>query len=100
MRLPLARIGEFIAATRQNLLRRMLPIVLIPTGTLLYTLYCWHITGNPLAFISVQSHWGRHTTWPWYGTEPTVAGPLPSTLLSGGYPTASSRANAGDSRRT
>jgi Gpi18-like mannosyltransferase len=58
---------ESIAATRQNLLRRCLPLLLIPVGTLLYCLYCWHISGNPIDFATVQSHWGRHTTWPWAG---------------------------------
>ena len=58
---------ESIMAARQNMLLRILPIVLIPTGTLLYAIYCWHISGNLLAFVSVQSHWGRHTTWPWLG---------------------------------
>ncbi len=58
-----------ITATRQNLVLRVLPLLLIPVGTLLYSIYCWHITGNPIAFASVQSHWGRHTTWPWAGIE-------------------------------
>lgn len=58
---------ESIMAARQNMLLRILPIVLIPLGTLLYAIYCWHISGNLLAFVSVQSHWGRHTTWPWLG---------------------------------
>ncbi|MFL5655821.1 MAG: hypothetical protein ACJ8CB_16785 [Ktedonobacteraceae bacterium] len=58
---------ESITATRQNILLRVLPIVLIPIGTLLYCIYCWHITGNPIAFAAVQSHWGRHTTWPGAG---------------------------------
>ena len=58
---------ESITATRQNILHRVLPIVLIPIGTLLYCIYCWHITGNPIAFAAVQSHWGRHTTWPGVG---------------------------------
>ena len=56
-----------ITATRQNLVLRVLPLLLIPVGTLLYCIYCWHITGNPIAFASVQSHWGRHSTWPWGG---------------------------------
>jgi len=56
-----------ITATRQNLVLRVLPLLLIPVGTLLYCIYCWHITGNPIAFAAVQSHWGRHTTWPWSG---------------------------------
>jgi len=58
---------ESIMASRQNLLLRIVPIVLIPTGTLLYALYCWHISGNFLDFVNVQSHWGRHTSWPWRG---------------------------------
>lgn len=58
---------ESIMAARQNMFLRILPIILIPLGTLLYALYCWHISGNLLDFVSVQSHWGRHTTWPWRG---------------------------------
>lgn len=58
---------ESITASRQNILLRILPILLIPLGTALYAIYCWHISGNPLDFIAVQSHWGRHTTWPWRG---------------------------------
>ncbi len=58
---------ESIAAGRQKLLLRVLPVILIPLGTLLYSIYCWHVTGNPIVFAAVQSHWGRHTTWPWNG---------------------------------
>jgi hypothetical protein len=58
---------ESIAALRQNIVRRILPVVLIPIGTAAYALYCWKISGNPIAFAAVQSHWGRHTTWPWVG---------------------------------
>ena len=58
---------ESITASRQNMLFRVLPILLIPLGTALYAIYCWHISGNPLDFVAVQSHWGRHTTWPWQG---------------------------------
>src|ERR1700730_13076093 len=58
---------QSITATRQNMLLRVFPIMLIPLGTLLYCIYCWYITGNPIAFVAVQSHWGRHTTWPWAG---------------------------------
>lgn len=58
---------ESITASRQNILLRILPVLFIPLGTALYSLYCWHISGNPLDFVAVQSHWGRHTTWPWLG---------------------------------
>ncbi len=56
-----------IAADRQKLWLRALPVVLIPLGTALYALYCWQIRGTPLAFANVQAHWGRITTWPWIG---------------------------------
>ena len=46
---------------------RSLSLGLIPLGTLLYSIYCWHISGNPLAFASVQAHWARQPSWPWQG---------------------------------
>jgi Gpi18-like mannosyltransferase len=55
---------EGILATRRRTLAALLPIVLIPVGTLLYCAYCWKISGNPIAFAAVQSHWGRHTSPP------------------------------------
>ncbi len=50
---------------RRDMLLKLLPIVLIPLGTLLYCLYCWQIRGDPLAFANLQYHWGRQFTWPW-----------------------------------
>ena len=46
---------------------RALPLLIIPLGTLIYCFYCWKLFQNPLAFAAVQSHWDRHTTWPWVG---------------------------------
>ncbi len=45
----------------------LLPVILIPLGMGLYCIYCWYITGNPLAFATVQAHWSRHLAWPWHG---------------------------------
>jgi Gpi18-like mannosyltransferase len=50
-----------------SLLPRVLPVVLIPLGTLIYCIYCWKVFQNPIAFVIVQSHWDRHITWPWVG---------------------------------
>ncbi len=58
---------ETLAGSRKRLLFRLLPMLLIPLGTALYALYCWMIRGDMLAFITVQSHWARHTSWPWQG---------------------------------
>src|SRR5436305_1717061 len=46
---------------------RVLPVLIIPLGTLIYCFYCWKLFHNPLAFAAVQTHWDRHTTWPWVG---------------------------------
>ncbi|HZS75435.1 MAG TPA: mannosyltransferase family protein [Ktedonobacteraceae bacterium] len=48
-------------------LPRVLPIILIPVGTLIYCFYCWKLFGNPVAFAAVQSHWDRQLTFPWVG---------------------------------
>ena len=58
---------ESLFVRRRTLLAAVLPILLIPLGLLLYSLYCWKMTGNPLVFASVQYHWARHLSWPWVG---------------------------------
>src|SRR5215472_12475994 len=65
---------ESITASNQRSLRkllsilsRVLPVVLIPLGTLIYCIYCWKVFQNPIAFVTVQNHWDRHITWPWVG---------------------------------
>jgi Gpi18-like mannosyltransferase len=49
------------------LLSGLLPIILIPAGTLLYSVYCWQATGDPFVYANVQSSWARHLSWPWQG---------------------------------
>jgi hypothetical protein len=51
----------------RTLIPRLLPIILIPLGIVVYAYYCWKISGNPLAFSSVQGHWGRYMAWPVVG---------------------------------
>jgi len=65
---------ESIISSNQNTfhkilstISRALPVLIIPVGTLIYCIYCWKVFHNPLAFAAVQSHWDRHTTWPWVG---------------------------------
>jgi hypothetical protein len=48
-------------------LRRAWPVVLIPLGTALYSLYCWHTFHSPISFASVQYRWAHRTVWPWEG---------------------------------
>jgi Mannosyltransferase (PIG-V) len=58
---------ESFMASRQRFILKALPIVLIPLGSLLYCIFCWKVSGDFLAFASVQVRWARHTSWPWYG---------------------------------
>lgn len=60
-------IRESLLANSKKALLNMLPILLIPLGVLLYCIYCWKITGNPIAFATVQDHWSRAAAWPWQG---------------------------------
>ncbi|HLX56719.1 MAG TPA: mannosyltransferase family protein [Ktedonobacteraceae bacterium] len=48
-------------------LPRLLPVVLIPLGTLIYCFYCWKAFNDPIAFSTVQSHWDRQLTLPGVG---------------------------------
>lgn len=45
----------------------ILPVALLPLGTLAYCIFCWLSFGNPFSFAAAQIHWGRVTTWPWNG---------------------------------
>jgi hypothetical protein len=48
-----------------NVVRPLLGIALIPAGLLVYMGYLWVLTGDPLYFSHVQTHWGRHFAGPW-----------------------------------
>jgi len=58
---------ESVAAARQKIWLRLLPILLIPLGLVGYCVYCWMTFGDPIAFVMVQSHWARQLAWPWQG---------------------------------
>ena len=48
-------------------LPKLLPVALIPLGTIIYAFYCWRVFHDPLAFSTVQSHWDRQLTVPGLG---------------------------------
>ena len=56
-----------VTATWHSLLSGLIPILSIPLGLLLYCIYCWKLTGDPIAFATVQLRWSRQTSWPWQG---------------------------------
>lgn len=61
------RAREEMLSDKRKLLLKCLPIVLIPMGTIIYSIYCWKLTGNFLTFATVQAHWSRQLSWPWQG---------------------------------
>jgi hypothetical protein len=61
------RLNTIHSSLGLRLITAAAPITLVPLGTLLYCLYNWQITGNPLAFVSVQSRWSRYLSLPWVG---------------------------------
>ena len=63
---------ERLMIDKKKLLLSSLPILLIPLGMVLYSIYCWTLTGNFLTFVSVQAHWSRQTSWPWQGFIQTI----------------------------
>ena len=60
-------VRENIFSSIKNSVFGLLPVLLIPLGTAFYCLYCWRVSGNPLAFAAVQIHWARQFSWPWQG---------------------------------
>jgi hypothetical protein len=45
----------------------MISVGLIPIGTGLFSLYCYHRFGDPLAFSHAQTLWDRKLNFPWWG---------------------------------
>ncbi len=58
---------ESVTARLRNIAPALLPLLLIPLGIALYCFYCWKLTGDPIAFATVQYRWSRHLAWPWQG---------------------------------
>lgn len=58
---------EHLLAAPRTLIVRALPLLLLPLGTVLFSLYCWKFFGSPLVWVTVQAHSGRHLSLPWVG---------------------------------
>lgn len=58
---------ETIFSSMLKAVTAIVPIILVPLGLVLYALYCWHKTGNPLMFETAQADWSRQLSWPWTG---------------------------------
>jgi Gpi18-like mannosyltransferase len=63
---------ESLLGNKRKLLIEFIPIVLIPLGTLLYSIYSWKLTASFFTFATVQAHWSRQLSWPWQGFIQTI----------------------------
>nr|BBH88283.1 hypothetical protein KTC_30340 [Thermosporothrix sp. COM3] len=61
-----------VAINKRTLFFCLLPMLLIPLGTALYSLYCWYSTGDPIIFATVQENWSRRSAWPWAGIASAI----------------------------
>ncbi len=61
-----------IQVTPLSLISKLCAVALVPIGTLTYSIYCWIMVRNPLAFVTVQDAYGRHLQWPWVGLRQAV----------------------------
>ncbi len=64
---------DFVLRSRPLRRRLVFGALFIVFGLLLYMLFLTALTGNPLAFESVQSHWNRHLAPPWVSISLQIA---------------------------
>ena len=50
---------------QKGLTPRALLLLVLPVGLAVYMIYLWRLTGDPLAFVTVQQAWYHQFTWPW-----------------------------------
>jgi len=60
----------FFVEQRERPVWRAAWLALVPAGTATFMAYLGRVTGDPLAFVHVQEHWGRSPGWFW---RPLVA---------------------------
>jgi hypothetical protein len=63
---------EFFRYWLDDIVKPLIGMALVPLGLATYMAYMWVLTGDPLRFSHVQSHWGRHFSPPWMSVWNTV----------------------------
>ncbi|BCL80528.1 hypothetical protein ccbrp13_29930 [Ktedonobacteria bacterium brp13] len=67
--------GKFTMARWREKIIALLPIVLVPTGVVLYMCYLWYTKGNPMLFSVAEARdWHRAFRLPWVGLHAAVRG--------------------------
>jgi len=63
---------EFFRYWVDDVVKPLIGMALVPLGIACYMAYLWVLTGDPLRFSHVQTHWGRHFAPPWASFANTV----------------------------
>ena len=63
---------EFFRYWFDDIVKPLIGMALVPLGLASYMAYLWVITGDPLRFSHVQTHWGRTLAPPWTAVINTV----------------------------
>ena len=63
---------EFFRYWVDDVVKPLVGMALVPLGLATYMAYLWVISGDPLRFSHVQSHWGRAFAPPWTAIWATV----------------------------
>ncbi|HZX67534.1 MAG TPA: mannosyltransferase family protein [Candidatus Elarobacter sp.] len=63
---------EFFRYWFDDIVKPLIGMALVPLGLASYMAYLWVITGDPLRFSHVQTHWGRTLAPPWTAVKNTV----------------------------
>jgi hypothetical protein len=63
---------EFFRYWVDDVVKPLVGMALVPLGLATYMAYLWVISGDPLRFSHVQSHWGRAVAPPWTAVATTV----------------------------
>jgi len=64
---------EFARYWFDDIVKPLIGMTLVPLGLGLYMAYLWVLTGDPLRFSHVQTHWDRHAALPWVSVSNTIA---------------------------
>jgi hypothetical protein len=63
---------EYVRYVWSDVVQPLVAMALVPLGLAVYMAYLWVLTGDPLRFSHVQSHWGRELAWPWVSIEHSI----------------------------
>jgi hypothetical protein len=63
---------EYLRYWWSDVVQPLIGMALVPLGLATYMAYLWVLSGDPLLFSHVQSHWDRHLAAPWVSIQHSI----------------------------